>query len=338
MGSQDTVPAVEMAVRFMHAGERAVVWSHSKFAYGLGGRLYYRSNNSRDDNEYELPSESNVAFEITILRRVDSMDQLGSILNLAKARKEQANEMYQAEWSKGAGKIRIKQSYERIVREMEGLLEQANDLPKEAIETVQALRIDALNNITAVLLRAKDYKAAKTAATAVLMLDPNNFKALIRAAKAALLDPSSEFVEVEKALEAAASCADNDSVREDVAKLKQEFERRKLAYEQSSKQMFQKAFHDKKGKDKKTNQTTRPLSKPAHDSSTDVTDASADREQVQESSSDWQRLLRNYILPYGFQIMLMIVMLVFLQRNLTRRETSGTDSNTMSKASSEDEF
>ena len=38
VGDKDTTPALEMGLRFMHEGETSLIYSHSKYAYGMGGR------------------------------------------------------------------------------------------------------------------------------------------------------------------------------------------------------------------------------------------------------------------------------------------------------------
>lgn len=330
VGARDVVPAVEMAVRFMRVGETAVVWTHSKYAYGLAGRRHRQrpsnSDNGNDDTFFELPAESNVAYEITVLRRVPNMDTVAQVIALATARKEQANDMYANEWAKGAGKSRVKLAYERIVKDMDALLvnsQHDDQFTTDLQEAAQALRIDALNNITAVLLRCKEYHDAKAAAVKVLELEPNNYKALIRAAKAALMDPSSEFHEVEMALQAAAAqSVDGTSVRDDIAKLQQDFVRRKQAYDMASKQMFKTAFDGNKKADSnddgnrddvdsKTTAATADKSipaaetkeAPASNGEATTTTTTATKEPI-----NWRYLLWQYILPYGFQLILPFLM------------------------------
>lgn len=310
VGAGDVLPALEMAVRFMSVGETAVVWSHSKYAYGLAGREYRENKTSE---MYELPPEANVAYHVTIVAKVDDMEQPAQILQLATARKAQANDMYAAEWSKGAGKERIQRAYARIAKDMETLLSSAADqLSDEDRTTATALRIDALNNTAAVLLRAREFHAAKAAAVAVLELDPQNFKGLIRAAKAALMDPSSDFQEVELALAAAAANADADNVRDDMQALTQAFVQRKKAYEQASKQMYQKAFESKSTdsgqKESKTAaETVTQTSQP-----TVAAPAPSGKLSPSERNAELRRWFWKYLLPYGFQILVMLSMILYL--------------------------
>ena len=340
----------------MHVGETAVVWSHSKYAYGLGGRTY-RSTEHNNSVVYELPPESNVAYEITVLSKVESLDEPETILQFTQARKEQANDQYQDEWSRGAGKTRIKQAYERIARDMEGLLQTPEGLSESVIATAHNLRIDALNNITAVLLRAGEFHAAKTAAVAVLELEPQNFKALIRAAKAALMDPSSEFIEVEKALEAAAAHADSDTVQDDLRKLTQEFTRRKQAYDQVSKQMYQKAFDaNSKAKDKslssskernapstdakgKRDKMKEPSATALSSDSSSVETKSKDSDNIQSTSSTqpitWRDWAIRHVLPFAFQFLVTIIMWFFLKQKRSTQTATSPQSSTSEGPSEE---
>lgn len=325
VGAKDVVPAVEMAVRFMQVGESAVVWSHAKFAYGLSSRraptTLTTSNSADQDEAYVLPAQAAVAYELTVLQRWEEGDERSpaSLVQLALARKIQANDMYVHEWSDGLGKVRIRQAYERIAKDMEALvLSEGNsgdddkaisdDLRQEA----QALRMDALNNIAAVHLRAKEYHTAKEAAVAVLSFEPNNLKALVRAAKAALMDPASEFSEVEAALAAAAQEASHDAAA-DIAKLQAVYKRRKQAYEQQSKQMYRKAMQKTSGGDdiNGTKGKEAALAAGAADSDEPAETTTVKRSPpvvIKKEPINWRRLFWDKILPYGFQLLLPFIM------------------------------
>ena len=85
------------------------------------------------------------------------------------------------------------------------------------------IMLDCLNNIAACHLRAKEFHQAKEAAVKVLSFDPDNLKRLVRAAKAALLDPASSYEEVEAAIAAAEMDHPDDS---EVQKLRIELNQR----------------------------------------------------------------------------------------------------------------
>eukprot|EP00541_Cyclophora_tenuis_P003859 CAMPEP_0116573432 /NCGR_PEP_ID=MMETSP0397-20121206/18790_1 /TAXON_ID=216820 /ORGANISM="Cyclophora tenuis, Strain ECT3854" /LENGTH=283 /DNA_ID=CAMNT_0004101995 /DNA_START=76 /DNA_END=927 /DNA_ORIENTATION=+ len=119
---------------------------------------------------------------------------------------------------------------------------------RELQEQAHSILLDCLNNTAAVYLKAKQYGKAKVAATDVLARDPNNFKALLRAARAALFDPAGTFEESDAALLAA------EEVKPDSKELKQlrvEYTRRKRDYDRKSKAMFTKMM--------KSNTTTKDV-------------------------------------------------------------------------------
>jgi len=102
---------------------------------------------------------------------------------------------------------------------------------KEANEVV----LDCLNNIAAVYLKAKEYKKAKDAATEVLLRDKDNFKALLRAARAAIYDQTATFEESQAALAAAENVHPEDK---DVRKIKSELENRRKKYKKERKELL----------------------------------------------------------------------------------------------------
>jgi tetratricopeptide (TPR) repeat protein len=232
VGEKDVLPALEMGIRFMKVGQRAVVWSHSKFAYGPG---------SRKHGDYILPPESNVRYEVTV-KSVASSDPVVNEpsfqIKIALSKKAIGNDVYVHEWADGYGKARAKMLYKRAADMMEYLFQTVNQDDDEAVrEEAMEVMLDCLNNIAAVHLRAKDFHQAKEAAVKVLSHDPDNLKGMIRAAKAALLDPASSYEEVELAIAAAEMDHPDDP---EVQKLQIALKKRKQAYKKKTKEMFSK--------------------------------------------------------------------------------------------------
>lgn len=328
----DVVPALEMAVRFTRGPGHVVrVWSHAKYAHGTAGRRRRPGDDDDDDTVVSLPPDTHVSYDVECLQRV-SADALASSpalqLELAQARKAQTRAVYETEWADGQGRSRVLQAYERLAKDAEALLERLSSRD-DLTAAARALRVDALNNVTAVHLRARDYHAAKAAAVRVLQVDPDNAKALVRAAKAALLDPSSAFEEVELALEHAAAAAthhhDNARIRADIEKLTADFARRKQAYARASKKMYQKAFATQKKnetpkKDNNDDNATTPVAtlnhgddhKPPPTTTTDSEKSATTTTDSNQASTDWKKLWWNIILPYGFQIILTMTMVGIL--------------------------
>lgn len=302
----------------MSMGETAWVWSHSKFAHGPGQRKH---------GDYELPPCSNVLYKITVRAILKPSNTPVDEIAVALSKKNIGNDIFANEWNP-YGISRAKQQYKRAGELMEhllqtGVLNENASLQSKAREIV----LDCFNNLSAVHLRNKEYKLSKEAAVKVLERDPENFKALIRAAKAALLDPASEFAEVEAALKAAAARSEHASDI-DLIKLKEEFVRRKKAYDKKSKAMFSNKkkfessiktiseeaseemeeskvddphFHEDLKTEKKV-----PVSLTTDSSKTNDT---ATITVINSSWIDWRNWeWKNKVLPYAFQILLPFVM------------------------------
>jgi hypothetical protein len=236
VGEKDVVPALELGIRFMNIGETALVWSHSKYGYGTLSRIR---------GDYALPAHSNVLYRVTVKSVVVESERDGPdfLMRYSMAKKEIGNDVYANEWDLHQGKAKAIQLYMRGARNLQLLASEGSsdtgasdnsntDLARRAA----ALMADCLNNVVAVHLRAKDYHAAKQAAVKVLEVDPDNTKALLRAAKAALLDPASSYEEVKAALDAAAeSPLLGEGESKELAKLRSQFYHQRQAYRERSK-------------------------------------------------------------------------------------------------------
>lgn len=228
VGDKDCLPALEMGIRFLREGSKGVIYSHSKYAYG---------NLSRVHGDYVLPENSNVIYQVFVKKVVEAND-----IEIAASRKEIANDCYKNEWSDGHGKNRPLYLYNKAGNMMKNVLV---DTPDN--ETARSILVDCLNNTAAVYLRAKEYGKAKEAATLVLVEDPDNVKALCRAARAAMLDPAGSYEESEAAIATAETLKPNDP---DVIKVRTELTRRKRDYKKKSKAAFSKLGASAGGDDK----------------------------------------------------------------------------------------
>lgn len=226
VGDKDVVPALEMGIRFLQEDSKGVVYSHSKFAYGNIGRL---------SGDFELPPSSNVVYHVHVKKIVNATE-----VEIAQSRKKIANDCYENEWSDGHGKDRPLYLYKKAADAMNHWLITSPD-----DETARIVLIDCLNNMAALHLRAKQYGKAKEAAANVLTHDPDNLKALCRAARAAMLDPAGTYEESDAAIAAAETVNGDDPT---VIKLRVELEHRKKEYKRKSKAMFSKIGTPKKQK------------------------------------------------------------------------------------------
>lgn len=242
VGDKDVVPALEMGIRFTEVGETTAIWSHSKFAYGHG---------TRSDI---LPANANVRFEVSVHKiwTAEDLDQSSVKLEICRSKKTIANDIYQNEdvANNPQAKSRALHTYRKAAEQLECILRQSEGVTSVEdgnadldfdIQDVRNLLSDCLNNIAAVHLQCKSYHAAKESCVAVLQHDPHNFKALLRAAKAALLDPASSYEEVEAAIKAATEQTQVDEkLKVEVQRLKMDLLRRKQVHKQREKSMYSK--------------------------------------------------------------------------------------------------
>lgn len=234
--------------------------SHSKFALGNGTRITITEKSSNTIGSGVVPPKSNVLYEVTVAQKVMDTSRLNPYFTIQKAltKKKIANDVYQNEWCKPPetdedadcdySMKRAIRLYTNAAKDMEALLQgkyfqlvAEKDHPQKH-ESRQIL-LDSLNNIAAVHLRQKEYHKAKISAVEVLKIDPNNIKALLRAAKAALMDPASTMEEVSAAIKAAESsistCSNNKSMNEkELKRLKNKLKEKQVDYKEKSKQMF----------------------------------------------------------------------------------------------------
>lgn len=230
IGDKDTTPALEMGLRFMHDGETSLIYSESKYAYGLAGRK---------QDGCVLPPNAKVMYRVRITKLIPGDSDLYHSpdfqMKIAQSKKCIGNDCYYFEWANGQGKGKTLMLYKKASEAMLNLITENEDenVRKEA----SAIFVDCMNNIAAVYLKAKEYGKAKEAAAKVILHDPDNMKALLRAARAALYDPAGTFEESAAAI-AAAEQVNPDDV--DLRNLKIELGKKKKEYNAKSKAMFAK--------------------------------------------------------------------------------------------------
>lgn len=312
IGDKYVNPALEMGVRFMHKNQSAVLWSHSKFAYGLSTRRF---------ESYELGPNSNVRYEITvkdiISPKEESKDPDGFQLKLAMSKKIIANDVFKNELHNNnqISEQRAIRLYSKAADEMVHLIQtHANrkqkdgesykeEEHKDKLNQAQEIMLDCLNNVTAVYLKAKKYHEAKEAAVKVLTHDPNNFKALLRAARAAMLDSAGSYEESDAAIAAAEKVvAERNLDDKEVRKLRQELKQQKQEYKRRKKEMMARMTKDLKPKENPKGKDTSPEFDQA---STEKTEAGAAGESA---SSELEQPLWRRLLPYAIQVIFPLVL------------------------------
>jgi hypothetical protein len=249
VGEGDIAPALEMGIRFLETGQTGRVWAHSKYALGPGSRTH---------GDYTLPADSSVMYEVTVTQIVVDTSRLNPYFPIQKSltRKNIANDIYQYEWVEGVDTTMAMQRavrlYQKAAKDLDVLLNgvyfQQVELDHPQKLQARQIMLDALNNTTAVFLRQEEYHKAKEAAVEVLTRDPKNIKALLRASKAALLDPASTLEEAEAAMTAAEAevTYKNPNEEKEVKRLKVQFQKFKKDYKEKSKEMCGKMMKPSK--------------------------------------------------------------------------------------------
>jgi hypothetical protein len=228
-------------------------------------------------------------YEVTVTQIVLDTSRLNPYFTIQKAlnRKNIANDIYQHEWclppkaktdpTCEAAMGRAIRLYQKTAKEMETLLggtyfqNVEEDHPQR--HQSSQLMLDSLNNICAVYLKQKEYNKAKQTAVEVLKLDRKNIKALLRAAKASLLDPASTMEEVKAALKEAGEqiTYKNPSEEKELKRLKTQLKRKQHEYKKKTKEMFANKLQ------------TNSLSKDTRKNEKDVT--SSEESAAREESS-----------------------------------------------------
>jgi len=198
-------------------------------------------------------------YKVTVTQKVMDTSRLNPYFTIQKAltKKNIANDIYRNEWCPPPERSedancehamkRAIRLYSNAAEDMEALLQGAyfkhvEEAHPQRDECRQIL-LDSRNNIVAVYMRKGEYNAAKEAAVEVLKVDPNNTKALLRAAKASLLDPASSLDEVSEATKAAESAIatnskDKSADEKELKRLKTQLKKTRLEYKKRTKEMF----------------------------------------------------------------------------------------------------
>ena len=324
---KEVVPALEMGIRFANLHETIQIWSHAKFAYGPNVQRTSNGPNS----SYKLPANANVCYTVTIKGIVPEAERHDAAFQIraSRAKKNIGNDVYQNEWyapekeqsaqtnndnsihfNNHNTSIKAIQLYKRAASNLEFLVVEQpdnknnnDDSKKELRAEALSILLDCLNNIVAVHMRAKRYHQAKEAAVQVLQFDGTNTKALLRAAKASLLDPASSYEEVQAAIDAAQEHASDESTMAEVRKLKADLKRRKQEYKRKSKEMFAKMVHptvndDTTAKDGNGGDDTKRRSKTSKETSKDDSVLDSGKDSVKEEEPPagvWEKALMSLL-------------------------------------------
>jgi Spy/CpxP family protein refolding chaperone len=162
-------------------------------------------------------------------------------------------------------------------------------------------------------MQCRDYHAAKEACVTTLTHDSSNLTALIRAAKASLLDPASTYSEVHAALDAAGEQCETQQQQDQLQSLRIKYQRKLKAHKVKEKRMYSKmaqaAVVDKPKANSNIKKETR-ISTSASDK--EENNKRKDRFSIRKfpRNVDWKRILTVYIL----QLLIPICFFWWLQK------------------------
>jgi tetratricopeptide (TPR) repeat protein len=230
IGDKDVTPALEMGLRFMREGETSLIYGVSKYAYGLSGR---------GSSHSVLPPLANVMYKVRIKKLVPHSCQVFLSfpfqLEIAESKKKIGNDCFNFEHCEGIGKEKALMLYKKASDILSKLIDVCDS--KEEKYQATSLLVDCMNNMTAVYMKSKEFGKAKEIASRVILLNPDNMTALLRAGKCALYDPNGSFEECSAVIAAAKAI---NSENKDLQKLQNEYRNKKKEYSKKSKELMLK--------------------------------------------------------------------------------------------------
>ncbi|XP_077572443.1 peptidyl-prolyl cis-trans isomerase FKBP8 [Stigmatopora nigra] len=169
LGDGDVIQALDLAVLLMELGEKAVVQTAAKYAYGTRGSC-----------EPEVPPDADLSLEVELKQVCNAADlellQPLEKLALASGKRETGNFHYQ----RGDYAFAIN-SYV-IAMEITDSNSKVDMSPREENQLID-VKVKCLNNMAAAQLKLDHYEAALKSCVAALDYQPNNIKALFRMGK-----------------------------------------------------------------------------------------------------------------------------------------------------------
>jgi len=229
MGNNEIEPALEMGIRFMKDGQEGIIVSNFRFCSGL---------------KSFLPEQQ--TFPMYFLVKVNKVVKSECLANIEKnfclehglSQKQIGNFYFGCDDGSGAlykKACRIYAGAADMVKEAKIIgPDSLEDIDSDLAQAALKLIIDCMNNVAMANMKVKEYKNAKDVCGQIIQFfDPNNLKALCRAAQAATLEGN--FEEADAAVKAALSV---DSSNSDVKRMERFYLKSKREYKARQKEMF----------------------------------------------------------------------------------------------------
>lgn len=204
LGDGDVIQALDLTVQLMELGERALVQTDAKYAYGVRGSL-----------EPEVPPNTELSLEVELLEATDVPDlellPPNEKIALADHKRERGNVHYQR------GDYAFAVNSYSIALQITDSSSKVDITPEEENELVE-VKVKCLNNMAAAQLKLDHYDAALKSCISALAHQPDNIKALFRLGKVLALQ--GEFTEAIQTLRKALKLEpSNKTIHAELSKL-----------------------------------------------------------------------------------------------------------------------
>ncbi|XP_029938903.1 peptidyl-prolyl cis-trans isomerase FKBP8 [Salarias fasciatus] len=204
LGDGDVIQALDLTVQLMEIGEKALIETNGKYAYG-----------TRGSHEPEVPPNAELSIEVEMLEATDAPDlellPPAEKIALATCKRERGNVHYQR------GDYAFAVNSYSIALQITESSSKVDISPEEENELLD-VKVKCLNNMAASQLKLDHYDAALKSCVSSLAHQPDNIKALFRMGKVlALQGEYSEAIQtLKKALKREPS---NKTIHAELSKL-----------------------------------------------------------------------------------------------------------------------
>ncbi|XP_060797800.1 peptidyl-prolyl cis-trans isomerase FKBP8 isoform X2 [Neoarius graeffei] len=169
LGDGDVIQALDLTVQLMEMGEKALIETKAKYAYGALG-----------SSTPVVPPNTDLVLEVHLLSAVDAPDlellPPSKRIGLASKKREQGNVHYQR------GDYAFAVNSYGIALQITEASSKVDISPQEEVELLD-VKLKCLNNMAAAQLKLDHYEAALRSCVSVLAYQPDNVKALFRQGK-----------------------------------------------------------------------------------------------------------------------------------------------------------
>ncbi|CAJ1060331.1 peptidyl-prolyl cis-trans isomerase FKBP8 [Xyrichtys novacula] len=169
LGDGDVIQALDLTVQLMEMGEKALIQTDAKYAYGARGSL-----------EPEIPPSAELSLEVELKEATDAPDlemlPPAEKIALASHKRERGNIHYQrGDYAFAVNSYSIAQQIAESSSKVDISPEEENEL--------MDVKVKCLNNMAASQLKLNHYDAALKSCVSALAHQPDNIKALFRMGK-----------------------------------------------------------------------------------------------------------------------------------------------------------